>query len=354
MKTITSFAPLFGSRRAIALPPIEIVDITASDATALRLHHIPGGSRGPVLLAPGTAMTGLSFCIDTVRCNLAEYLHREGFDVWLFDWRTSPSLESHNHPYTLDQVAQYDWPAAIAAVRSCTGDVPIGVLAHCLSAPALVLSIVRGYVPKEHFSSVILSQVAFDFDLPIIGKLKADLHLDALFPEEQMVHFRWNEITKNRVDRAITGLAAIVPKSYVCESVSCHRHSAVFGDLLHHERINGETHAIVGDLIPDVTAGFLLDVAEKSRASSILTAEDQHHFDRLALPICLISGEKNRTFLPESTQRSYDRLVQENGVAHYRRHVIPDYGHLDCLVGTDAAEHVYPLLARAFDPRLET
>lgn len=354
METITSFAPLFGARRALELPPIEIIDITAADGTALRLHHVPGKNRGPILLAPGTSMTGLSFCIDTVRCNLAEYLHREGFDVWLFDWRTSPNLEAHRHPYTLDQVAQFDWPAAIAAVRERTSNASVGVLAHCLSAPALVLSIIRGYVPKTHLSSAILSQVAFDFDLPVIGRLKADLHLDALFPEQQMIHFKPREVTTNRADLAITGLAAVVPKSYMCLNISCHRQSAVFGDLLHHGRINDETHALAGELIPDVTAGFLLDVAEKSRASSILTTEDQHHFDRLAFPICLISGEKNNTFKPESTERSYARLVQENGSSFYRRHVIPDYGHLDCLIGEQASEHVYPLLAKAFDPRLET
>lgn len=353
MDTITSFAPLFGSRRKLDLPPIEVVDITTRDKIALRLHHIPGYSRGTVILAPGTSMTGLSFCIDTVDWNLAEYLHREGFDVWLFDWRTSPLLESHTQPYTLDVVAEFDWPEAVAAVRARTNDAPVGLFAHCLSAPALVLSLVRGHIPKAHVSSVILSQVAFDFELPLVGRLKADLHLDSLFSENQMIHFKPGEVTKSRADLAITGLAAIVPKSYECESVSCHRHSAVFGDLVRHERVNAETHSIMGDLIPNVGTGFLVDIAHKTRVSTILTNEDQRHFDRLALPMCLISGEKNRTFRPESTDQSYDRLVQENGASFYRRHVIPDYGHLDCLIGDDAVDHVYPLIARAFEARVE-
>jgi cholesterol oxidase len=353
MNTITSFPPLFGTRRALVLPPIEIVDITASDGTALRLHHIPGDKRGPVILAPGTSMTGLSFCIDTVKCNLAEYLHREGFDVWLFDWRTSPLLEARLQPYTLDMIAEFDWPEAVAAVRARTNDAPVGLLAHCLSAPALVLSLLRGHIEKAHVSSVILSQVAFDFELPLVGRLKAEMHVDRLFSEQQMIHFKYGEITTSRADLAITGLASVVPKSYECHSVSCARHSAVFGDLLHHDRVNAETHSLMGDLIPDVGTGFLVDVAGKSRASSVLTSDDQHHFDRLALPMCLISGEKNRTFRPESTDQSYDRLVQENGASHYRRHVIPDYGHLDCLIGDEASEHVYPLIAKAFDPSLE-
>src|SRR5947207_772544 len=75
MPTITTPPPLFGNHRKLDLP----VEITADDGTALRLYHPPGGPRGAVLLAPGTAMTGLSFCLDTVRRNLAEYLHAEGF-----------------------------------------------------------------------------------------------------------------------------------------------------------------------------------------------------------------------------------------------------------------------------------
>ena len=47
MPAITSFPPLFGNHRKVDLPPIEVVEITAADGTALRLHQ---SARPSVLL----------------------------------------------------------------------------------------------------------------------------------------------------------------------------------------------------------------------------------------------------------------------------------------------------------------
>ncbi len=52
------------------------------------------------------------------------------------------------------------------------------------------------------------------------------------------------------------------------------------------------------------------------------------HFDRLDLPICFISGA----------------LVQMHGPQLYSRHVVPGYGHIDCMFGKDAVVDVYPLI----------
>jgi cholesterol oxidase len=337
------------TRRALALPPLEVVDFSARDGAALRLYHVPaatpGIARGPVLLAPGTAMSGLSFCIDTVPQNLAEHLHAAGFDVWLFDWRTSPDLPAHALPYTLDGVGRDDWPAAVDVVIARTGRSRVGIFAHCLSAPALVYALVRGHLPRERVSSVVLSQVAFHLHFPMVGRIKAHLHLDEVMPAGQTVHFRPGEVTLHFADAAVTALAAVVPKSYVCDSVSCHRLSAAFGDLLFHENVDAETHALVGDLIPEVNMGFLDAVAPLTRESSALTDEDERHLERLALPITLISGARNMTFLPEATERSYVALCAANGAGFYVRHVVADHGHLDCLVGVRAAASVYPLVA---------
>jgi cholesterol oxidase len=39
-------------------------------------------------------------------------------------------------------------------------------------------------------------------------------------------------------------------------------------------------------------------------------------------------------------------LRAANGLELYSRHVIPGYGHIDCIFGEDAAEDVYPLILR--------
>jgi cholesterol oxidase len=350
MSTITAFPPLFGHRRKLDLPPLEVVDFTAADGAALRLHHAPGGSRGAVVLAAGAAMTALSYCLDTTPRSLAEHLVGEGFDVWLFDWRTSPYLPAHKTPYSLDDVARNDWPAAVEAVRARTGQGRVSVLAHCLSSPSLFFSLVRGYLPPDHVDAIVASQVAFNFAMPTLGRLKALSELDKLVPEEQIIHMKPECATLGFADVIITALAALVCATCPCSSGVCHRHVATFGGLLQHDQVNDESHALMGELIPEVSAGFLDTVAPLCREPSALSADDERHLDRLALPITFLSGERNDTFLPESTLASERRLGEANGPGLYRRHLIPGYGHLDCLIGQRADQDVFPLISSALGP----
>jgi hypothetical protein len=77
----------FGDRRNLEILRWNGSSFTAGDGNALLMHHQRRYAR-PVVLTPGTAMTGLSYCIDTVP--RASSGGCKGFDVWLVDWRTSP------------------------------------------------------------------------------------------------------------------------------------------------------------------------------------------------------------------------------------------------------------------------
>ena len=73
------------------------------------------------------------------------------------------------------------------------------------------------------------------------------------------------------------------------------------------------------------------------------------HLERLALPICFIHGQENNCFLPESTERTVAKLSARNGALLYERHVIPKYGHIDCIFGKTAAADVFPLIVAHLD-----
>ncbi|MEX2527235.1 MAG: alpha/beta fold hydrolase [Gemmatimonadota bacterium] len=349
---VTSHSEWFGVRRKLRVPSLERYPLTAGDGAALQLHraHDPAGdtSRGPVLLAPGTAMAGLSFCLDTVSSNLVEYLVERGFDVWIMDWRTSPDLDVHRTTYTMDDVARYDWPAAVEAVRTHTGAEQVAIMAHCLSSACLFLSLVRGYLPKAHVSAVAASQVALHLVFSPLGQLKRWFYLDKLIPQTDMIHFQEGSPARGLGDRIVRLLAPLIPKSYRGGTKVQHRHSAAFGDLLYMPRVSAPTVDAMGSLIPQVSMGFLADVARLARQSKscILTAEDRENLARLALPITFLVGEHNQMFVPKATRRSYELLVKANGPEHYVREVIPDYGHLDCMVGDDASHQIFPHLER--------
>jgi cholesterol oxidase len=346
---VSSFPPFFGERRELACPPLERIDFAALDGSTLCLHHTSGGTRGPIVMTPGTAMTALTYCVDTVPQNIVEFLVAQGFDVWLLDWRTSPLLDAHKHPYTFDDVARYDWPAAIELVRNRTGQKQVSVLAHCLSSPTFMLSLVRGYVPQGRVRAFVASQVALHLRFTSVGTAKVKLHLDKLLPESEMVHQRPADVGGQISDLAASFMSWVLPTSFSCNNRACYRHVATFGELILHSRIDDATHAMMGELVPECLTAFLKDVAIWGRQDSILTDEDSQNIDRLKLPIHFISGSENRMFVPESTDASYRFLCDANGNSYYRRNVYEGFGHLDCYFGKGAPEAIWPDIVKALD-----
>src|SRR5205823_3393515 len=59
-------------RRALRTPPPEVHDVRTNDNMHVRLTRYNGGSKGPVILAPGFGVSTLSFSTDTVDTNLPE------------------------------------------------------------------------------------------------------------------------------------------------------------------------------------------------------------------------------------------------------------------------------------------
>lgn len=346
---VSSFPPFFGVRRKLQCGPLERIDFPALDGSGLCLHHVVdgGGEQGPVIVAPGTAMTALTYCLDSVPCNLVEFLVGRGFDIWLFDWRTSPLLAAHEQPYTMDDVARYDWPAAVELVRRRTGHEQVSVIAHCLSSPCFMLSLLRGYLPKQDVGVFVASQAGLHLDTTWVGTVKIQLHLDKLLPGSDMIHQKPSKLSGQISDVAIAILARVLPKTYSCDCEACHRHSATFGDIILHQRVNQSTHAMMGELVPECLTAFLKDVAIWNRNRSVLKKSDLAHLDRLKLPIFFISGRQNRMFVPGGTERTYKMLCEKNGPANYQRNEYEKFGHLDCFIGSEASTAIWPDIATA-------
>ena len=89
-------------------------------------------------------------------------------------------------------------------------------------------------------------------------------------------------------------------------------------------------------------------LGELTRAGHMVSAAGEEiympHVARMAIPITFIHGAENKTWAPESTARTMAWLSANNGAALYQRHLIPNYGHIDCIFGRNAAQDVYPLI----------
>lgn len=74
------------------------------------------------------------------------------------------------------------------------------------------------------------------------------------------------------------------------------------------------------------------------------------NLDRLeGIPIMLFSGGDNHVLNPRCTDMSYEIFRNKFGPDLYERHVIPEYGHLDCWMGREAYKDVYPIIRRQVD-----
>ncbi|SUX53596.1 alpha/beta hydrolase [Chromobacterium vaccinii] len=114
------------------------------DGVNLRLTRYNGGGKGPVMLVHGLGVGSNIFSTDTISTNLLEYLYQHGYDVWLLDFRVSILLEASQQQWDGDQVARYDYPAAIRRIREATGAADVQCVVHCYGATTFFMSMLAG------------------------------------------------------------------------------------------------------------------------------------------------------------------------------------------------------------------
>jgi cholesterol oxidase len=101
-----------------------------------------------VLLVHGLTSSSDLFIMPEHR-NLASYLLDTGFtDVWAADFRMSNRFpyNTEAHQYTLDDIADYDHPAALRELRRHIGDRRVHVISHCLGSLSFMMSLFAGRV----------------------------------------------------------------------------------------------------------------------------------------------------------------------------------------------------------------
>ena len=70
---------------------------------------------------------------------------------------------------------------------------------------------------------------------------------------------------------------------------------------------------------------------------------------RLQARIVLMQGSENELFLPKGSAQTMRWLREHHGPDACTRLVFPDYAHLDCFIGRNAARDVFPLVVLELD-----
>jgi cholesterol oxidase len=335
-------------KRTLRVPAPELHELAARDGARLRLTRYRG-TKGPVMLAHGLGVSSRMFSIDTIETNLLEYLSERGHDVWLFDYRASIDLPAHRERHTADDVARHDFPAAIERVRAVTGKQTVQVVAHCFGAAAFTMAMLAGL---EGVRSAVISQVSTHLCLPALTRIKAGLHipqvLDALGVESLTAYV---DTHADWTDRLLDAALKLYPTQAEerCRSKVCARLALLYGPLYEHDQLNAATHDALHEVFGAASISMFEHLARMSRAGHLVAADGSDTYldklERLAIPIAFIHGAENACFLPRSTEETVTALSRANRAELYTRHVIPSYGHIDCMLGKAAARDVYPHIA---------
>lgn len=205
-----------------------------------------GGTAGPVLLAPGFGMSSDHYLLDITAPNLTEVLVAAGYDVWLFDYRSSILFPGAGTPSNLDEIARLDWPAAVNRVRSEAGSGggvgggPLRRLGHGADVAARWVGGV---------GSVVCSQMSAHFDVPGFTRLRARLR-----PGPKLEALGFTSVFPDRGTGLSGRLADLAVRSTPlahgerCDSPVCRWVFFFYGPTHAHANLDRYTHDRIAEL----------------------------------------------------------------------------------------------------------
>ncbi|CAB3707237.1 alpha/beta fold hydrolase [Paraburkholderia rhynchosiae] len=344
-------------KRALRAPAPQVFFFHTPDGTSLRLTRYVDPARKnarPVLLIHGSGVSSRIYSTDLIGTNLVEYLCAAGYDVWLVDLRVSIEMPSVLVPTNVDKVALEDIPAAVAKIREVTGVTDIQALGHCMGGLALSMSLMAGL---EGVRSAVISQVAVHPVPGRLGRIKAGLHIPDIMQYlgvSDLTAYTENEKwPHNLFDEALRLYP--VDHDEGCGNAICHRATFMYGLLYEHVQLSETLHSNLQELLGVHDVGVFKHLAAMVRAGKVVDADGDDVYlkgargmkglEGMRIPIGFIHGDRNETYVPESTALTYEMLVNAFPEQPYERHLIPGYGHIDCIFGKNAAVDVYPTIA---------
>ena len=344
---------------------------------SLRLWRYPNPKALPadkVLLIHGLAHGANVFATRTIQQPLAAYLHYEGYEVWLLDYRLSPALErASRRQSTMDEIAQYDIAQAVRYVYREAGG-PIRVFAHCIGAGCFSMSVLAGHCHDHAIDKSMIDAAAIHAVPPWVvpsktNQLRANL---AAFTRDVLGQILFDPIPPESshstfVETLIDRVAGSLPWPHDDRQAHdydrnhsrmgtaiCNRMTLFYGTEWVHANLSEATHRNLAELVGVGNIETFRQIFFIAQRERITDREGRNSYLRLenlkkywTFPTLFAHGARNEVFSPVSSLRSAARmqLVQQapgypNQEVYYEE--ISGYGHMDFLFGEHASRDVYP------------
>jgi cholesterol oxidase len=356
----------------------------------------------PVLLIHGLAQGSLIYSTDTVDRNMASAMSIAGYDVWLVDYRLSnmlpaPVPEDDQDGWSMDDIAQYDIPAAIEHVFQASGQRPVRIFAHCVGATTVAMAILKGWVNAAHIECLALNAIHPWTKFSVANRFKARLgaffrdvlQRDLLDPipgprppipqvlldrlafslaryedaeddrrEAEAARLQGKPVTSREVKRHARSAA-----TEVAETV-CDRMTFLYARMWRHSNLDPRTHASFPTLVGPAPGAVYRQLYFFALRERLTTQDGLNEYltkDNLCanwrMPTVFFHGDESRVFNPDSATQSAENLhqiINREGGANVPVSVcrIPRYGHMDVIFGKDAHRDVFGSLTAFFaNPR---
>jgi hypothetical protein len=322
------------------------ITFRTDDDTELALTRVRGDRdpvRGPLLLVHGAGVRSAIFH------QLTGPLTTAGWDVWLLDWRASIDLPPTE--WTLDQAALYDHPAAVRRVLAETGADRLSAIVHCQGSVSFTMAVAAGLLPQV--DTVISSAVSLHPVVPAWSRFKLRYAVPVVSRLLTHLDPRWGRVPPRALTpRLLTALVRVAHRE--CGNTVCRLVSFIYGSgcpaLWRHENLSPQMH---DEFVPrefgPVPLSFFRQMAAGVRAGRMtselpgLPSVHAGAAPRTDARFVLLTGERNRCFLPESQRRTF-AFLDRHAPGRHALHVLPGYSHLDVFLGRDAHRDVFPLI----------
>ena len=351
----------------------ETISFNTEDDLGLSFERFTRAECDDVVMIAHGLTTSTDMFIMPEHYNLVSYLLDNGFtDVWSLDFRMS-NRHSYNltrHRMTMDDIALFDYPAAIATMRERIGDRRIHVICHCLGSVSFTMSLFGKAV--DGIASTIANSVALTPRVPRWSHLK--LYAAPPFVEYVLGYPYLNPLWSYDPGISTGKIFSKINSRFhrECNVPACHMLSLMWGSghpaLYSHENLLEVTHRRGGDLYGGTSMNYYRHVRKMVRAGRAVKYDpSDRKYDRLPddyfqyareieTPVLFMTGEANRVFT-DSNVYCYQKL-EELVPGRHELHVFPNYGHQDVFMGKNNHIDIFPRLVEFLnkhaEPRLAT
>eukprot|EP00002_Diphylleia_rotans_P013616 TRINITY_DN2657_c0_g1_i10.p1 TRINITY_DN2657_c0_g1~~TRINITY_DN2657_c0_g1_i10.p1 ORF type:complete len:1125 (+),score=195.46 TRINITY_DN2657_c0_g1_i10:65-3439(+) len=261
----------------------------------LQLLHFPATDKAqkePVILAHGLASSASIFSLDTVKCNLVEYLHANGYDVWCVNMRYSKDVACKLDHYNFDDIIANDWSAIFDEVETITKAKKMHVIGHCYGAVSFVSSVAMGGLSADRVASFISLSSALSFSekplnshrmISLWKKATVDIH------EPQPLE------AKTDIAKRFTDVLSYEGCTNLEHNLGIMR--ATFRSIYEAHQINNETSASLQEVYQDAEPYELLPMAHWISNGKVANSAKQPVIDALSapsFPTMFVSGDQDK------------------------------------------------------------